>query len=76
MDPAWLGPIEMGMTFGAVAVFTGWQLWTLRDRKNDGPGDGDGEDKPADRANASALAGHPPGQHPLDDAGAEPIQVE
>ena len=31
MNPEYYGFIEMGLTFGAVAVFTIYQLWSLRD---------------------------------------------
>lgn len=32
MNPEYYGLIEMGLTFGAVAVFTAYQLWSLRDK--------------------------------------------
>lgn len=32
IDPKYYGLIEMGMTFGIVAVFTIQQLWSLRDK--------------------------------------------
>lgn len=33
MDPKYYGLIEMGLTFGIVAIFTIQQLWSLRDKK-------------------------------------------
>jgi hypothetical protein len=33
MDPKYYGLIEMGLTFGIVAVFTIQQIWSLRDKK-------------------------------------------
>lgn len=33
IDPKYYGLIEMGMTFGIVAVFTIQQLWSLRDKR-------------------------------------------
>jgi hypothetical protein len=32
IDPYYYGLIEMGMTFGVVAVFTIYQLWSLREK--------------------------------------------
>ena len=32
IEPKYYGLIEMGMTFGIVAVFTIQQLWSLRDK--------------------------------------------
>lgn len=32
MDPKYYGLIEMGLTFGIVAVWTVQQLWSLRDK--------------------------------------------
>ena len=32
MNPKYYGLIEMAMTFGAVAVFTIYQLWSLREK--------------------------------------------
>lgn len=39
LDPKYYGLIEMGLTFGIVAIFTIQQLWSLRDKppKDDGP---------------------------------------
>ena len=34
MDPKYFGLIEMAFSFGVVAIFVGWQLWTLR-KKDD-----------------------------------------
>jgi hypothetical protein len=41
LDPKYYGLIELGLTFGIVAIFTIQQLWSLRDKP---PGD----DDPAD----------------------------
>jgi hypothetical protein len=30
MSPQFYGLIEMAVTFGAVALFVAWQLWSLR----------------------------------------------
>lgn len=35
MNPQYYGIIEMAMTFGAVAVFTIHQLWSLRQKPPD-----------------------------------------
>lgn len=40
IEAKYLGLIEMGVTFGVVAVFTVYQLWSLRDKS---PSD---DDKP------------------------------
>nr|WP_310523962.1 hypothetical protein [Polymorphobacter sp.] len=32
IEAKYLGLIEMGMTFGVVAIFTIYQLWSLRDK--------------------------------------------
>ena len=32
LDPKYYGLIEMGLTFGIVAIWTIQQLWSLRDR--------------------------------------------
>lgn len=32
MNPSYYGLIEMAMTFGVVAIFTVYQLWSLRDK--------------------------------------------
>jgi hypothetical protein len=32
MDPKYYGLIEMGLTFGIVAIWTIQQLWSLRDK--------------------------------------------
>ena len=32
MDPKYYGLIEMGLSFGVVAIFTIQQLWSLRDK--------------------------------------------
>ena len=45
IDPHYYGLIEMGMTFGVVAVFTIYQLWSLREKPGDKP---PGDDKPKD----------------------------
>lgn len=39
IKPEYYGLIEMGLTFGVVAIFTIQQLWSLRDRppKDDEP---------------------------------------
>lgn len=34
------GLIEAGVSLVAVLAFAGWQLWTLREKKGDGEGDG------------------------------------
>lgn len=44
IDPHYYGLIEMGMTFGVVAIFTIHQLWSLRDK----PGENQGNDEPKD----------------------------
>jgi hypothetical protein len=46
MDPKYYGLIEMGLTFGIVAVFTIQQLWSLRDKKppDDAPPPGETPD--------------------------------
>jgi hypothetical protein len=33
LDPKYYGLIEIGLTFGIVAIFTIQQLWSLRDKK-------------------------------------------
>jgi hypothetical protein len=39
IKPEYYGLIEMGMTFGIVAIFTVYQLWSLREKppKDDEP---------------------------------------
>jgi hypothetical protein len=37
MDPKYYGLIDLGIAFGAVAVFVIHQLWTLRRRPDDPP---------------------------------------
>lgn len=32
MDPKYYGLVEMGLTFGIVAIWTIQQLWSLRDK--------------------------------------------
>jgi hypothetical protein len=32
MNPQLYGLIEMAVTFGVVAVFVAWQLWSLRNK--------------------------------------------
>lgn len=32
IKPEYYGLIEMGMTFGVVAIFTVYQLWSLREK--------------------------------------------
>jgi len=35
MDAKYYGLIELVIMFGAVAVFTGWTFWSLRDKPGD-----------------------------------------
>jgi hypothetical protein len=42
LDPKYYGLIEMGLTFGIVAIWTIQQLWSLRDKT---PSE---DDKPVD----------------------------
>ena len=55
IDPNKYGLIEMGFTAAVVLGFAIWQLWTVRDA-----GKPKRDDSPSD-------AGHPEGQHGLDD---------
>lgn len=47
IKPEYYGLIEMGMTFGVVAIFTVYQLWSLREKPpKDDAADNDADDRP------------------------------